>query len=585
MNENNTENKMNNMKGSSAVSAVESAETAAKSPAKRKEIIKNILIIFLAAMLLLTFFSNTIMNRSLPEISTQMSTSGKLTERIRGSGMVESNQIYEVKIDGNKVVDTVCVKTGQEIEKDTVLFTIGTGESPELTEAQETLVALELEYQKSLLVLPANYAAENQAIRNAQEDLNTAIAKRNNAAANQSSIQAALDRYNSNKFSLEQKTAQQSKIQSTVTAIDMDDYSSAAVEYTGSLASLYNAYSSAESAYNEAYSLYSQIVAENGDASAAKADADAKAAVRDSAKKNYESEKSRIRSELVNSLNTLENDINNLSAEISAYESQQSGDGAMSLEELDADVQTKQRTLEDLLIALEKTQKEDNLNNQIAGLDLEAKKAEIESQKEKVEKLKNDCETTEVKSKYSGIVSSINIQPGDTTVPDEPLAVIDIAAEGYTVKISVEGEKAKAVKVGTSAEVVNNWSGDVQAVLTEIKNDNVSGSKNRILVFDVTGEVDSGTNLDLSIPCGSGNYDVIVPKSAIYEDKNGKFVLTVKSKSSPLGNRYYAERVSVEVLASDETSCAVSGDILSGEYVITAASKPVSPNDQVRMKD
>lgn len=576
---------MNNMKGRSAVSAVESAETAAKSPAKRKEIIKNILIIFLAAMLLLTFFSNTIMNRSLPEISTQMSTSGKLTERIRGSGMVESNQIYEVKIDGNKVVDTVCVKTGQEIEKDTVLFTIGTGESPELTEAQETLDALELEYQKSLLVLPANYAAENQAIRNAQEDLNAAIAKRNNAAANQSSIQAALDRYNNNKFSLEQKTAQQSKIQSTVTAIDMDDYSSAAVEYTGSLASLYNAYFSAESAYNEAYSLYSQIVAENGDASAAKADADAKAVVRDSAKKNYESEKSRIRSELVNSLNALENDINNLSAEISAYESQQSGEGAMSLEELDADVQTKQRTLEDLLIALEKTQKEDNLNNQIAGLDLEAKKAEIESQKEKVEKLKNDCETTEVKSKYSGIVSSINIQPGDTTVPDEPLAVIDIAAEGYTVKISVEGEKAKTVKVGTSAEVVNNWSGDIQAVLTEIKNDTVSGSKNRILVFDVTGEVDSGTNLDLSIPCGSGNYDVIVPKSAIYEDKNGKFVLTVKSKSSPLGNRYYAERVSVEVLASDETSCAVSGDILSGEYVITAASKPVSPNDQVRMKD
>lgn len=47
--------------------------------------------------------------------------------------------------------------------------------------------------------------------------------------------------------------------------------------------------------------------------------------------------------------------------------------------------------------------------------------------------------------------------------------------------------------------------------------------------------MDSGTNLDLSIPCGSANYDAIVPKSAVFEDKNGKFVLTVKSKSSPLG--------------------------------------------------
>ena len=76
-----------------------------------------------------------------------------------------------------------------------------------------------------------------------------------------------------------------------------------------------------------------------------------------------------------------------------------------------------------------------------------------------------------------------------------------------------------------------------------------------------------------------------MPKSAVYEDSKGKFVLTVKSKSSPLGNRYFAERVNVSVLASDETSSAVSGGIESGAYVITAASKPVVPGDQVRMKD
>ena len=58
-----------------------------------------------------------------------------------------------------------------------------------------------------------------------------------------------------------------------------------------------------------------------------------------------------------------------------------------------------------------------------------------------------------------------------------------------------------------------------------------------------------------------------------------------RSKSSPLGNRYFAERVNVEVLASDETSSAVSGDISMSDYVITAASAPVKPNDQVRMKD
>ena len=97
--------------------------------------------------------------------------------------------------------------------------------------------------------------------------------------------------------------------------------------------------------------------------------------------------------------------------------------------------------------------------------------------------------------------------------------------------------------------------------------------------------MDSGTFIELSIPCGSGNYDTIVPKSALKSDSSGSFVLAVKSKSSPLGNRYYAEKIKVEVLASDESSSAVQGSISSGTYIITAASKPVSAGDQVRMQD
>lgn len=58
-------------------------ETAEVNPAdihkKRREIIKTILIIFLAVLLVLTFFSNTIMNKSLSEVATEVCTSGSLT--------------------------------------------------------------------------------------------------------------------------------------------------------------------------------------------------------------------------------------------------------------------------------------------------------------------------------------------------------------------------------------------------------------------------------------------------------------------------------------------------------------------------
>ena len=49
------------------------------SPEKKKDMIKTLLIVFLAILLALTFFSNTIMNRSLAEISTETAGSGKLT--------------------------------------------------------------------------------------------------------------------------------------------------------------------------------------------------------------------------------------------------------------------------------------------------------------------------------------------------------------------------------------------------------------------------------------------------------------------------------------------------------------------------
>lgn len=557
------------------------------SPIRKREIIKTLIIIFLAGMLVLTFFSNTIMNRSLSEITTETAASGKLTERVRGSGMIESNQSYEVTVDGNKIIDTINIKSGQEVKKDDVLFTVKSEESEELTSAEAELATLELDYQKALLTEPVDYTEQNQAIKNAREDLTLAISKRDEAYNNQAASEAAKAQYNNDKAELRRLTSVQGKLTQTITSIDSDEYSLAAPEYAGNLASLCKNYMNADNEYKAAYEIYSQAVSESADeniVAAAKADADSKQYVRDNAKNEYDSAKNSIRGDLANQLYDAENNIEILTASTEAYESSMN-DSSMSYDDCVADVQAKQRALDDLMIALQKTQKTDNITGQISHLDLEAKKKEIEKQKKKVEKLKKTAGSTEIKSKYDGVVSAINVQPDATTIPDTPLAVIDIAEEGYTVKISVDAQKAKKIKTGVKAEIVNNWSGNVEAVLTDIKNDTTAGSKNRLLIFSVTGDVDSGTSIDLSIPCGSGSYDAIVPKSAVYQDKDGNFVLTVKSKSSPFGNRYYAERINVEVVASDEVSSAVQGGISQGDYVITAASKPVSSGDQVRMKD
>ena len=55
---------------------------------KKRDWIKNAAIVFLTAMLILTFFSNTIMNYSLPEVSAQYVTSGTIQAKVRGSGTI-----------------------------------------------------------------------------------------------------------------------------------------------------------------------------------------------------------------------------------------------------------------------------------------------------------------------------------------------------------------------------------------------------------------------------------------------------------------------------------------------------------------
>ncbi|WP_028519389.1 HlyD family efflux transporter periplasmic adaptor subunit [Ruminococcus flavefaciens] len=563
----------------------DSSEKEARTPAKRRELIKTLIIIFLAVMLVLTFFSNTIMNKSLPEISTETVASGKLTERIEKRGVVEANQAYNVTVDGNRVIEKIHIKTGQEVKKDDVLFTVNTVESEKLETEEATLETLKLEYETALLKDPLDYSAENQKIKAARAELNDLIAKRDAARYNDSNAASAKEEYRRNKSEQTRLTGLQEKLQATIRAIDSDSYSEAAPEYSGDLPALCSAYTIAEEDYKSAYETYQMALEAGENVEGAKADADEKEAVRNTARDSYFNEKNNIRGNLASQLSDVSGSLAGVSEAIENYTSEYGEGGTETYDTLAAAVAEKQSALEDLIIELDNTKRKDSIEDKKESLTLESKKKALEKQQEKVDKLKKEAKSTEIKSKYSGIVSSINVQPDATTTPEETLAVIDLADEGFTVKITVENENLKKVKKGVEAEIVNNWNGDITAVLKEIKSDSTSGSKAKSLIFSVTGDVQTGDSLDLSVPLGSGNYDAIVPKNAVHTGDKGSYVYTVRSKNTPLGNRYYAEKVEVNVEASDTASCAVSGGLNRGDYIITASSKPLKSGDQVRMKD
>ena len=117
---------------------------------KRKDWVKNAAIVFLTIMLVLTFFSNTIMNYSLPEVATQYVESGTITAKVRGTGNVEAADPYNIVAKESRVISSVAVKQGDEVEKDQVIYYLEDAESEELTQAQKDLEELKLTYMKGL---------------------------------------------------------------------------------------------------------------------------------------------------------------------------------------------------------------------------------------------------------------------------------------------------------------------------------------------------------------------------------------------------------------------------------------------------
>ena len=557
-------------------------ETTPDKASKKREIIKTLLIVFLAALLLLTFFSNTIMNRALAEITTSQVTSGKLTERIRATGIVEAEQTYEVKTDENRTVSKINIKAGQKVSEGDVLFTLGSAESASLSAAEAELDALELEYNKLLLTPPADYSSEDQQIKNAAEDLDQAIVRRDAALAAQKTSAQAKAQYNADRDEAKRLSALRDKLSATISAIDGDDYTSASAELIGDLPALKTTWQTAENEYAAAYELYTKAV-ENGDAETALADCNAKDEKRASAKAEYDKTKSGIRAGLAAQLTDTEGKLSTVNARISAYEENVSA-GGMSYEDCVADVQMKQRTLETLRINLAKTQNSNSVAQQQYALDLESKKRVIEKKRQEIETLRQNNTTVDITSKYSGTVRTVNVKPDEMTASGIPLAVIDLDDAGFKMNVSVETELAKKLSVGATAQVVNNWNGEAKAVLETMITDADSNGKRMKLSFRVIGSVTVGSNLEISLPLSSGQYQSIVPKSAVYSDQKGDFVYKVRSKHTPLGNRYYAERVSVNVIASDDNSSAVSGELTGSDSIITAFSKPITAGDQVRLK-
>lgn len=244
-------------------------------------------------------------------------------------------------------------------------------------------------------------------------------------------------------------------------------------------------------------------------------------------------------------------------------------------------IESKERDLENQKLALKKKQKEDLAAAGKDDIAIDALLRDIQHLEDKVKRIKDNAAGGEITAQVAGVISSMKIVAGETLESGTSVASIEMVEKGYTASFTVTIDQAKKVKVGDLAEIQYFWGGEAQAKLAQIKADS-SNAQNKQLVFDVTGDVVPGQSLQLVLGGKGQPYECIIPNNAIKEDSNGKFVLTVVAKSSPLGNRYIAKRADITVLASDGVNTAVTG-VVQSDFIISTSTKPINAGDQVRL--
>lgn len=611
---------------------------------KNRGWVKNVAIIFLAVMLVLTFFSNTIMNASLPEAAVQYVQSGSITTQIRGTGTITAKEVYEVKTTTSRKVQSVLVTKDQEVKVGDVLLILAAGEGTETDELKTQLETAKYSYQQKLI----NMSGGGSEVTRAQEKLQEAIAARDAIAVNITAedIELAKVRYETAKEYYQQLTYELEDAGGYVeggkgdTLKELSDAVNAAqLEYDSNCIRYKNekyyiedilASEAARQLYKDkqacAEAIADVFAASTGSLNDYfKTYAESTAAERNAlGLKNYTFDPdasyvkdlpSQALADIAKGYNAIREARDALTKAQDAYnkavESMQPQNEALNKQvteakrEMDAleaeykelsDKKTAYDTAKDNVISCEnalqtllKTSKLDNLElskmaNEIAKL--EAKLEELSGGEKDAE---GNVTGGQIVSEVNGVVKEINVTAGNNTDPATAVMTIEVPDRGYTVSMNVTNEQAQKVTIGDTAEISTGYWGSsgLSGKLVGIRNNTSAGqSGGKQLVFDVTGsDITSGTQVSVSIGQRSQNYDTIVPNSALRSDSNGSFVLVIVAKSSPLGNRFVATRVDVTELAKDDVNTAVSGGLSAYDMVLTTATKPVEDGMLVRLPD
>lgn len=588
----------------------------AKGSARRSRVVKA-MVAFVAVLALLTFFSNTLMNLTIPKVMGAYASRGNLSYSNSARGTITVENQTEVKGLEGRTVDQVKVTNYDTVQAgDTILTLKPIEESEDLQSKRDRLKQLErdAEYDSrtdNSTDFTSYYDSINMAKATLSDAEDTLYAVQNKDAVEEENKQIINDE-SVKEVSLKATVTEAAKtVEDIQKQIDAIDASIAPLQaqidvYTALGTPTPTPRPDAPETTEPAATEPETPVPEGATATPTPSPSPAPAYDEDGLDptsptyemeklmlkiRQYEDQKTALESQLESAQTRLDEasaelaecqgKIKDAQAEIDALKQLPSEAAAQNA------VTTARNAVNTAQKALSDAQTAAGITEDKARDTAEDREEEIAKLKKQIEELEKQAKVTEIKAPVGGYIYNISVASGDAlTAKTFVTYIIPETDRVCSVSFKFSSQAAQSIRVGMDLEIT---SGFIQGCTVQsIKPDPDNPRANKIVKCMVAGN-DAWPGEEITVNAGRGNdnYKCVVPSSAVSEDNNGHFVYVIVGSSTPLGDKYTVKRVDVSIEATDGAATAIKGEGLDkyDVMIVVRAEKPLEDGQRVRLED
>lgn len=535
-------------------------------------------VAFVLILGLLTFFSNTIMNATIPKVVVESAYRGNLSYTNSQTGTAKAEGVTEVKgIEGREIASVVLSNYDRVSPGDVILTLKPVTDTTALDTLEEQLLALqrEAEYAARQPSTSVDYSVYLQAIVDAEAALAQANSTLSAAMNREATLTAAQGVINANSSTAIAQQAEVDAASASLEAINVEiSQNQNQISVLDDRIAVFTTLGTptpspadpgvitptpVAGSIEELCAQRQALVEENEILQANLADAQARL------------------NNAASQLATTNTAIENANATIEAANSLPSVTSAQ------AAVNTANSALTAAREAYTNIQITTGITADQAQDSVEDRNENIAELTEQIAELSETMEATEIRATAAGYIYGMTTAVGDVLVKDQVLLQIIPDNVSCTVSFTFEESVASNFSIGMELSVDSYWIDKV--VIVSIKPDASDPRNKRTVKCSIEGNVMPGEQITVVADRANSDYDCVVPSSAVYEDNSGTFIYVVERTSTVLGDKCIVHRVKVTVEATDGARTAISGENIEGAQIVVRSEKPLHDGDRVRLTD